>query len=143
MSNNSGPGISVTADSAINLTQIDTNTLDGNSTSVVLNTLNNGTIATRVTNNTMNNSLNDGFVANADTGVITLNEFSGNTLNDAGGNGILLSAAPMAARSTFRRPKTSTATARWMPAKTSTATVSSTRACETICSITRSATVCL
>ena len=93
MSNNSGPGISVTADSgAINLTQIDTNTLDGNSTSVVLNTLNNGTIATRVTNNTMNNSLNDGFVANADTGVITLNEFSGNTLNDAGGNGILLSA---------------------------------------------------
>lgn len=93
MSNNIGPGISVTADSgAINLTQIDTNTLDGNSTSVVLNTLNNGTIATRVTNNTMNNSLNDGFVANADTGVITLNEFSGNTLNDAGGNGILLSA---------------------------------------------------
>lgn len=93
MSNNSGPGISVTADSgAINVSQIDTNTLDGNSTSVVLNTLNNGTIATRVTNNTMNNSLNDGFVANADTGVITLNEFSGNTLNDAGGNGILLAA---------------------------------------------------
>lgn len=93
MSNNIGPGISVTADSgAINLSQIDTNTLDGNSTSVILNTLNNGTIATRVTNNTMNNSVNDGFVANADTGVITLNEFSGNTLNDAGGNGILLAA---------------------------------------------------
>lgn len=93
LSNNSGPGISVTADSgAINLSQIDTNTLDGNSTSVVSNTLNNGTIATRVTNNTMNNSVNDGFVANADTGVITLNEFSGNTLNVAGGNGILLSA---------------------------------------------------
>lgn len=93
MSNNIGPGISVTADSgAINLTQIDTNILDGNSTSVVLNTLNNGTIATRVTNNTMNNSVNDGFVANVDTGVITLNEFSGNTLNDAGGNGILLTA---------------------------------------------------
>lgn len=93
MANNIGPGISVTADSGvINVSQIDTNTLDGNSTSVILNTLNNGTIATRVTNNTMNNSLNDGFVANADTGVITLNEFSNNTLNDAGGNGILLSA---------------------------------------------------
>lgn len=93
LSNNSGPGISVTADSgAINLSQIDNNTLDGNSTSVILNTLNNGTIATRVTNNTMNNSVNDGFVANADTGVITLNQFSSNTLNDAGGNGILLAA---------------------------------------------------
>lgn len=93
LSNNSGPGISVTADSgAINLSQIDTNSLDGNSTSVILNTLNNGTITTRVTNNTMNTSVNDGFVANADTGVITLNQFSGNTLNDAGGNGILLSA---------------------------------------------------
>ncbi len=93
MSNNIGPGISVTADSGeINLSQIDTNTLDGNSTSVILNTLNNGTITTRVTNNTMNNSVNDGFVANADTGVITLNQFSGNTLNDAGGNGIVLAA---------------------------------------------------
>ena len=91
MSNNTGPGISVTADSgAINLSQIDTNTLDGNSTSVILNTLNNGTITTRVTNNTMNTSVNDGFVAHADTGVITLNQFSNNTLNDAGGNGILL-----------------------------------------------------
>lgn len=93
MANNSGPGISVTADSGvINLSQIDTNTLDGNSTSVVLNTLNNGAITTRVTNNTMNNSVNDGFVTHADTGVITLNQFSNNTLNDAGGNGILLSA---------------------------------------------------
>ncbi len=93
MSNNIGPGISATADSgAIDLSQIDTNIFDGNSTSVILNTLNNGTISTRVTNNTMNTSVNDGFVGNADTGTITLNQFSGNTLNDAGGNGILLAA---------------------------------------------------
>lgn len=93
MSTNIGPGVSVTADSGvIDLSQIDTNTLDGNSTSVILNTLNNGTITTRVTNNTMNTSVNDGFVANADTGVITLNQVSGNTLNDAGGNGIVLAA---------------------------------------------------
>ena len=93
LSGNTGPGILATANTgAINLSQIDGNSLDGNTTSVVLNTLNNGTIATRVTNNTMNTSLSDGFVATADTGVITLNEVSGNTLNSAGRNGIVLTA---------------------------------------------------
>ena len=91
LSGNIGPGLSVTANSgAINLTQIDTNILNGNTTGIALNTLNSGTIATRVTNNTMTNSLGDGFIATADTGVITLNQFSDNTLNNAGGNGIVL-----------------------------------------------------
>ena len=93
LQNNIGPGISVTADSgAINLRQIDSNTLDGNSNGIALNTLNGGAISTRITNNAMNNSLGDGFVAISNTGFITLNEFSGITLNNAGGNGIVLSA---------------------------------------------------
>ncbi|TXT35748.1 MAG: Polymorphic membrane protein [Planctomycetota bacterium] len=93
LSNNIGPGISMTANTGtINLTEIDSNTLDGNTTGVALSTLNSGTIATRVTNNTMNNSTGDAFTATADTGVITLNQFSDNTLDNAGGNGIVLTA---------------------------------------------------
>jgi hypothetical protein len=93
LADNIGPGLSAVANTGtINLTEIDNNTLDGNTTSVALTTQNGGTIATRVTNNTMRNSTSDGFVATADTGLITLNEFSGNTLDNAGGHGIVLSA---------------------------------------------------
>ncbi|MFM9963946.1 MAG: beta strand repeat-containing protein [Planctomycetaceae bacterium] len=93
LSNNIGPGISVTADSgAISLSQIDNNTLDGNSNGIVLNTLNGGAINTRITNNAMDNSVGNGFVALSNSGFITLNEFSNITLNNAGENGIVLSA---------------------------------------------------
>jgi hypothetical protein len=57
-----------------------------------LNTLNNGTITTRITNNLMDSSTGDGFVANANTGTITLNQFTVNTLTNSGGNGILFNA---------------------------------------------------
>ncbi len=91
--NNSGPGIFVTADTGmIDLVQINNNTLTGNTNALSLNTLNSGTITTRVTNNSMDGSTGDGFVANANSGTITLNQFTANSLTNSGGNGILLNA---------------------------------------------------
>ena len=91
--NNSGPGISVTADTGmIDVFQINNNRLTGNTNAISLNTLNSGTITTRITNNAMDGSTDDGFIANANSGTITLNQFTANSLTNAGGNGILFTA---------------------------------------------------
>jgi hypothetical protein len=99
---NSGPGVLVTADTGvIDLAQINNNTFSSNilndttgsnTTAISLNTLNNGAITTRITNNLMDGSTGDGFIANANSGTITLNQFTANSLTNSGGNGILFNA---------------------------------------------------
>ncbi len=82
---NFGPGVSLTADGgSINVLEIDGNLLNGNTNALALNTLNQGLITTRVTNNTMDNSTQDGFTATANTGSITLNQFSDNSVSNSG-----------------------------------------------------------
>ena len=94
ISDNFGPGISLNANSGtVNILEIDGNSLANNTNGISLSTLNNGTVTTRVTNNRISGSTQNGFVTSADFGTINVNQFTNNVISASGRNGIQLGAS--------------------------------------------------